>query len=213
MKIYTLLFLVLSCACVGYNQQPVIVSVQTTNIRESPSLAAPVVGKVTKGKILQASTVDGDWVYVTFGKLRGWVYIHNIKVPDNILKDTSRSSVRKLDYSKIYEDKWIRYESSVEGSEWYNGAKMTREGSVFSLWMKTVDSTTYRTVSMIFAQIDCRTSSTRTISGVTYYPSGTVKRSWDTPSKWSFIVPETVVEALKKHCVQTLIFFQFQTEP
>jgi len=47
----------------------------SVNIREGPSTADPVVGRATKGTVLEASVMRGDWVRVSQGGLTGWVYL------------------------------------------------------------------------------------------------------------------------------------------
>lgn len=51
-----------------------VVAAETANIRQEPSMSAPVVGKANKGTLLDASAVRGEWVKVKLGELSGWVH-------------------------------------------------------------------------------------------------------------------------------------------
>lgn len=48
---------------------------ESVNIREGPSTTDPVIGRVAKGTVLEASVMRGDWVRVNQAGLSGWVYL------------------------------------------------------------------------------------------------------------------------------------------
>jgi hypothetical protein len=50
------------------------VRVPTLNIRATPGTDSEIVGRATRGDVLEAGFVRGDWLSVTAGDVSGWVY-------------------------------------------------------------------------------------------------------------------------------------------
>lgn len=50
-----------------------IVNASSLNVRQSPSTDAKIIGKVSKGQLVQVLNIKSGWAYIFYGKLTGYV--------------------------------------------------------------------------------------------------------------------------------------------
>jgi uncharacterized protein YgiM (DUF1202 family) len=136
------------CSISAFAQEKnVIVTSAQANIRETPSKTAKVIGKVKKGNVLVASANDGDWYYVVFGKVRGWIHYTTIKKP--LEDESSNDNLSNLDAYIINQkpdafkknDKWQYVTSSATGNYYYSTARIAKAGSHLYAWIKITTKT------------------------------------------------------------------------
>lgn len=203
-RIILFLYVFAVCGITAYSQtatanktglQPLVfVIADRANIREAPSTQAALRGTVRKGQIMTAFANQGNWYYVTAGKIRGWIHYTTIQKAET--KKQSQVVVKK-DYSNIYQDEWLRISRSSDGiTYFYNPARMTKHGSIVSVWMKGVYDDD-KTESMVLYQINCQSARNRQSAGVGYYPTGVIKYNIDdSGTKWSTVIPGSIGEIL-----------------
>lgn len=172
-------------------------------MREHPRASAKTIATLkvnTKLELMSTVHKDGWYIVKTVAtKKLGWVQGNDIRLAD---ATAPRGKVR--DFSRVYEDEWLEFEESVSGNENYNPAKMSRAGNIVTTWKKVTDKKTAKTVSIILYQVNCSMPQVRSLAGVEYYSDGRVSRSWDNPSRWSIIFPDTVIEVLRERvCKET----------
>lgn len=118
---------------------------------------------------------------------------------------------KNVDYSKIYEDKWIRYSQTDSSDYFYNPAKAKKTGLITSVWTESRDSSDNQVLAKMLYEINCNSQQIRNISGVSYfdfdiYPDGRKEKrkaimpdSWDTPNAvFKTIIPDTIGDSLAK---------------
>lgn len=118
--------------------------------------------------------------------------------------------VKKIDYSEIYEDKWLRYASNKYSTFYYNPSKASREGSLMRLWSLARDKSDEAIISKTYYEVHCNLNKVRMLAGAVYfeilYTAGGERirlaitpDSFDTPDgPLRTVVPDTVIEDLYK---------------
>lgn len=176
---------------VSAHSQSATVITQKSNIREFARADADVVVVVNKGiklKLLSPDHYNG-WYNVKYGTKMGWIHGNNIKVPE--------ARITAARPQKKGKDDWKYYATSNDARYYYNAGTMVRSGTTRQVWAKSIFTSNYETGSMFQYSIRCEAGQYRTLAGVQYYPSGTVKFSLDRPNpRFSTAIPETIMAAL-----------------
>jgi hypothetical protein len=194
LHIFFVAIVLAATSVVTYSQTATVKAIQA-NVRERPSNTAAILFKVRQNAKLKVESLEhtNGWYYITKGSQKGWIYGDAIELADNTI------GKGKNEYSVAKANKWVYYASSDEGKYYYNAGTMTRSGSIRRVWAKMVYLGTYDTGSMVQYDVKCGGGQYRTLAGVTYYKSGSVKQSFDRPSSYySTAIPETIMDALVK---------------
>lgn len=221
MKKLLLFTIILFSFSVAFSQTKVIVTTKEANVRAEPNLQSAVVGKVKYKAVLTATANQGNWSYITFGKIRGWIHSSTItlQIVDNspdlsdfVIKQnvnkTRKNRSTFIDYSQKYENEWTYYGISNGKKYFYNAGRASLSGYSVRIWTQTKDVLDDEVISKDLAEVDCAGKRFRLLAGVTYYKfteySGgqNARRkispdSYETPSAvFGVIFPDSVAEVL-----------------
>lgn len=202
-KLLLLLFFCAGLSISAFAQKSVIVATEQANVRETPSAQSKVVGKVKKGNVLSQSVTIGDWHYITFGNLRGWVHRSTVETP--VVRERPRGDfiidpyLRERSYRDVYADKWVSFFSDDEEARYYNPSTMVRKGDLVKVWTKTSNLKNFSSSSS-YLIFDCEKYEFSILQTVEYNSDGKVVKDNDYRKIATFrsVTPESIGEILLK---------------
>jgi len=166
-----ILILILSFSIFA-QQKSVVVTAKRANIRETPSPKSKVVGSVKLNDILPVFANEGEWYYVTSGKIRGWVHYSAIgKVNDKKLLDLSQNVIKET------KEEWVLYAKTSDSFLYYRTKEVKEvEKDIFQFWgkQKRFSALENKAETLMLYQVNCRLYQSKNIQMIIYNKDGSI---------------------------------------